>query len=57
MPCCGAPYSWLAPMTPGTGRVTGPNLHWLASYGNVMVDPLDLLSIDLVAPVGTDSDR
>jgi murein DD-endopeptidase MepM/ murein hydrolase activator NlpD len=40
-----------------TGRVTGPNLHWLASYGNVMVDPLDLLSIDLVAPVGTDSDR
>lgn len=35
-----------------TGRVTGPNLHWLASYGNVMVDPMDLLSIDTAAPMG-----
>jgi murein DD-endopeptidase MepM/ murein hydrolase activator NlpD len=34
-----------------TGRVTGPNLHWLASYGNVMVDPMDLLTIDTAAPV------
>ena len=40
-----------------TGRVTGPNLHWLASYGNVMVDPMDLLSIDMAAPVGRAPDR
>ncbi|MGH7612955.1 MAG: M23 family metallopeptidase [Gemmatimonadales bacterium] len=40
-----------------TGRVTGPNLHWLATYGHVMVDPMDLLSIDLAAPVATTSDR
>ena len=37
-----------------SGRVTGPNLHWLASYGNVLVDPLDLLTLDLMA---TASDR
>jgi len=29
-----------------TGRVTGPHLHWLARYGAVAVDPLDLLNID-----------
>jgi murein DD-endopeptidase MepM/ murein hydrolase activator NlpD len=40
-----------------TGRVTGPNLHWLASYGNVMVDPMDLLTIDMAAPVGATPDR
>ena len=40
-----------------TGRVTGPNLHWLATYGNVMVNPMDLLTIDLEAPVGADSIR
>ena len=40
-----------------TGRVTGPNLHWLASYGNVMVDPMDLLTIDPAAPVDAASDR
>jgi len=40
-----------------TGRVTGPNLHWLASYGNVMVDPMDLLTIDMAAPVATAPDR
>ncbi len=39
-----------------TGRVTGPNLHWLASYGNVMVDPLDLFTVDLTAPVTSASD-
>ncbi len=40
-----------------TGRVTGPNLHWLASYGNVLVDPMDLLTIDLVAPMAGAADR
>lgn len=40
-----------------TGRVTGPNLHWLASYGNVMVNPMDLLAIDPAAPVGEASER
>lgn len=30
-----------------TGRVTGPHLHWVATYGNVSVDPLDLLTVDL----------
>lgn len=40
-----------------TGRVTGPNLHWLASYGNVLVDPFDLLTVDLAAPVATAADR
>jgi murein DD-endopeptidase MepM/ murein hydrolase activator NlpD len=38
-----------------TGRVTGPNLHWLASYGNVLVDPFDLLTIDPNSPVTTTS--
>lgn len=33
-----------------SGRVTGPHLHWLAAYGTVSVDPLDLLSVDLTAP-------
>jgi len=32
-----------------TGRVTGPHLHWFASYGDVTVDPVDLLHIDLDA--------
>ena len=40
-----------------TGRVTGPNLHWLASYGNVLVDPMDLLTLDPAAPVATAADR
>jgi murein DD-endopeptidase MepM/ murein hydrolase activator NlpD len=35
-----------------TGRVTGPHLHWLAAYGSVTVDPFDLLSLDLEAPLG-----
>jgi murein DD-endopeptidase MepM/ murein hydrolase activator NlpD len=30
-----------------TGRVTGPHLHWFASYGDITVDPADLLRIDL----------
>lgn len=30
----------------GTGRVTGPHLHWAARYGALTVNPLDLLSID-----------
>jgi murein DD-endopeptidase MepM/ murein hydrolase activator NlpD len=29
-----------------SGRVTGPHLHWLASYGTISVDPLDLLNIE-----------
>lgn len=33
-----------------TGRVTGPHLHWLAAYGRVTIDPLDLLRLDLTAP-------
>ncbi len=36
-----------------TGRVTGPHLHWSATYGRVSVDPLDLLRLDpreLAAP-------
>jgi murein DD-endopeptidase MepM/ murein hydrolase activator NlpD len=32
-----------------TGRVTGPHLHWFASYGDVTVDPVDLLHLDLDA--------
>jgi hypothetical protein len=27
-------------------------LHWLADYGDVAVDPLDLLTLDLAAPLG-----
>jgi murein DD-endopeptidase MepM/ murein hydrolase activator NlpD len=34
-----------------TGRVTGPHLHWLAAYGNVTIDPLDLLTVDMNAPL------
>jgi murein DD-endopeptidase MepM/ murein hydrolase activator NlpD len=30
-----------------SGRVTGPHLHWFASYGDVTVDPTDLLRVDL----------
>jgi murein DD-endopeptidase MepM/ murein hydrolase activator NlpD len=33
-----------------SGRVTGPHLHWLATYGTVSVDPLALLTINLPAP-------
>jgi len=28
-----------------TGRVTGPHLHWLARYGAILVDPLDLVTL------------
>ena len=34
-----------------TGRVTGPHLHWFASYGDITVDPVDLLRIDLEQPL------
>ena len=34
-----------------SGRVTGPHLHWLADYGNVGVDPVDLLDLDLSGPL------
>ena len=34
-----------------TGRVTGPHLHWSASYGGLAVDPLSLLKLDLMAPL------
>jgi murein DD-endopeptidase MepM/ murein hydrolase activator NlpD len=34
-----------------TGRVTGPHLHWSASYGSLAVDPLSLLKLDLTAPL------
>ena len=30
-----------------SGRVTGPHLHWLAGYGHITVDPLDLLRLSL----------
>jgi hypothetical protein len=29
-----------------SGRVTGPHLHWIARYGTVSVNPLDLLKLD-----------
>ena len=29
-----------------SGRVTGPHLHWLARYGAILVDPLDLVNLD-----------
>lgn len=32
-----------------SGRVTGPHLHWSASYGGIAVDPLSLLHFDLTA--------
>jgi murein DD-endopeptidase MepM/ murein hydrolase activator NlpD len=32
-----------------SGRVTGPHLHWFASYGDVTVDPTELLRVDLSA--------
>lgn len=34
-----------------TGRVTGPHLHWFAAYGNVTVDPVGLLHLDLTGPL------
>lgn len=36
-----------------SGRATGPHLHWLAAYGEVTVDPLSLLTLDLAAPFAT----
>ena len=32
-----------------SGRVTGPHLHWSATYGDLAVDPLSLLQLDLTA--------
>lgn len=32
-----------------SGRVTGPHLHWFASYGDVTIDPTELLRVDLSA--------
>lgn len=32
-----------------SGRVTGPHLHWLAAYGHITFDPLDLLRLNLTA--------
>jgi murein DD-endopeptidase MepM/ murein hydrolase activator NlpD len=29
----------------GTGRVTGPHLHWSARFGALTIDPADLLSL------------
>jgi len=34
-----------------TGRVTGPHLHWSASYGGLAVDPMSLVKLDLNAPL------
>lgn len=34
-----------------TGRALGPHLHWFASFGDVTVDPLDLLTLELGAPL------
>lgn len=36
-----------------TGRVTGPHLHWAATYGRVSVDPLDLLRLDPAEVAGS----
>jgi Peptidase family M23 len=36
-----------------SGRVTGPHLHWLADYGSISVDPLDLLTIEFPAEEAT----
>ncbi len=33
-----------------SGRVTGPHLHWLADYGKLTIDPLDLVNLDFTAP-------
>ncbi|HVH67961.1 MAG TPA: M23 family metallopeptidase [Gemmatimonadales bacterium] len=35
-----------------TGRVTGPHLHWLAHYGRILIDPLDLVTLDLTPYTG-----
>ena len=35
-----------------TGRVTGPHLHWLAHYGGILIDPLDLVTLDLTPYTG-----
>jgi murein DD-endopeptidase MepM/ murein hydrolase activator NlpD len=35
-----------------TGRVTGPHLHWVARYGAILVDPLDLVTLDLTPLAG-----
>lgn len=34
-----------------TGRVTGPHLHWFASYGEITIDPMALLGVDLEGPL------
>jgi murein DD-endopeptidase MepM/ murein hydrolase activator NlpD len=33
-----------------SGRVTAPHLHWLAAYGDVSVDPLGLVTLDMDGP-------
>jgi len=33
-----------------SGRVTGPHLHWLAAYGSITVNPLDLVTLDVTGP-------
>ena len=33
-------------MVGSTGRVTGPHLHWAARYGEITVNPLDLVALD-----------
>jgi murein DD-endopeptidase MepM/ murein hydrolase activator NlpD len=40
-----------------TGRVTGPHLHWLASYGRVPVDALSLLEVEPVEELGAPAPR
>ncbi len=30
--------------------MTGPHLHWLADYGKLTIDPLDLVNLDFTAP-------
>ncbi len=40
-----------------SGRVTGPHLHWVAAYGRVTVDPLDLLHLDVSELLGSRATR
>ncbi len=34
-----------------SGRATKPHLHWFAAYGYITVDPLDLVRLNVTAPL------